>query len=180
MSSNKFVIPVAFCLLLLSACSPKLTPFTETLKTTNKWSESELKKIQFYLSEDVKIRRQISDASTEIIRGEIKMENGKQIEEIIIPKGTPGILTSMEGGQKLAIAFENGNEHFLIFGPNEKQQGRYTLRASEWKNQMGKVKYGGKTYVTSTGDGYACLMVDLKKITDVNVKSRVAKGRTVN
>lgn len=180
MSSNKSFFLLLAISALLSACSPKLTPFTQELKTTNRWSEEDLKKIQFYLSEDVKIRRQISDANTEIIRGEIKMENGKQIEEILIPKGTPGIVTTVDNGEKLAIAFENGNERFLMFGPNEKQQGRYTLRASEWKNQMGKVKYGGKTYITTAGDGYACLMVDLKKITDVNVKSRVAKGRTVN
>jgi len=179
MFNNKFIFLLALGSIFLSACSPKLTPFTENLRTTNRWSEEDLKKIQFYLSEDVKIRRQISDASTEIIRGEIKMENGKQIEEIIIPKGTPGVLTTMGSGDKLAIAFENGNERFLMFGPNERQDGRYTLRASEWKNKMGKVKYGGKTYVTGSGDGYACLMVDLKKITDINVKSRVAKGRTI-
>jgi len=180
MYSNNFIIFTVLSILLLSACSPKLTPFTEELKTTNQWSESDLKKIQFYLSEDVKIRRQVTEGSTEIIRGEIKMENGKKIEEIIIPKGTPGIVTTMGDGSRLSIAFENGNERFLMFGPNEKQNGRYTLRASEWRNQMGKVNYGGKTYITTAGDGYACLMVDLKKISDVNVKSRVAKGRTVN
>jgi len=180
MLKSKFPILITLAVLCLSACSPKLTPFTEQLKTTNRWTTDDLKKIQFYLSEDVKIRRQISDASTEIIRGEIKMENGKQIEEIIIPKGTPGVVTTVRDGDKFAIAFENGNERFLMFAPNERQDGRYTLRASEWKNQVGKVKYGNKTYITSVGDGYACLMVDLKKISDVNVKSRVAKGRTVN
>lgn len=171
---------VILLLFLASACSPKLTPFTENLRKVNSWKQSDLKKIQFYLSEDVVIRRQIRDASTEIIKGEIKMEDDKRIEEIVIPKGTPGILTDNGDGDKIAITFESGNERFLLFGPNPKQDGRYTLRASEWKQQVGKVKYGGKTYVTAPGDGYACLMVDLKKIKKTDVKSRTATGRTVN
>ncbi len=166
--------------LTLSACSPKLTPFTEDLRKVNNWTQSDLEKIQFYLSEDVTIRRQIRDASTEIIKGEIKMEDGRRIEEILIPKGTPGVLTKMGEGDKIAITFESGDERFLMFGPNPKQEARYTLRASEWKNKVGKVKYGGKTYITQAGDGYACLMVDLKKIKNVDIKSRTAQGRKID
>ena len=48
-------------LLFLSACSPKLSPFSQRLVDQNAWEEEDLKEIQFYLSDDVVLRRDFSN-----------------------------------------------------------------------------------------------------------------------
>ncbi|MFT5383814.1 MAG: hypothetical protein ACI81W_001214, partial [Saprospiraceae bacterium] len=52
MKKLNLIFPIAILTLLISSCSPKLTPFTEDLQQENGWSESELKQIQFYVSKD--------------------------------------------------------------------------------------------------------------------------------
>jgi len=60
---------LALVVLGMSSCSKDLSPFTKSLYQQNRWSESELSQIQFYLSDDIVIRRQLRDASSAIIRG---------------------------------------------------------------------------------------------------------------
>ncbi|MEM0994546.1 MAG: hypothetical protein AAGI49_16040, partial [Bacteroidota bacterium] len=69
---------------------------------------------------------------------------------------------------------------YLMFGPNPKASNRYLLLASEWKKRGGMVTYGGKRYRVDSDDAYATLMVDLRKVRKVSVKSRTAGGRKVN
>jgi hypothetical protein len=175
--SNLLLVAVLF----LSACSPKLSPFTQRLIDQNGWSEDDLEQIQFYLSEDVLLRRDYTRGSSEIIAGEIKMVNGRQIEEVRIPRGTPGVLLFQPRNKRMAIGFEEGKDkRYLMFGPNPKKGGKYVLLASDWKNRKGKVKYDGRTYYTSANGALANLLVDLKKSGRTSVKTRSAKGRKIN
>lgn len=181
MKTSHVILFFSLVILGLSSCSKSLSPFTQKLYDTNKWSESELKKIQFYLSDDIVLRRQISSGSSEIVSGEIKMVDGKQVEEVLIKKGTPGVVIFLPKENRFAVSFENdGDRRFLIFGPNPKQGGRYTLRAKEWKRRQGKVTYEDKTYMTQGESAFASLMVDLKKIRNVSVSSRRAGGRKID
>ncbi len=165
------------CIFLSSSCT-RLTPFTEKLYKANNWSERELKDIQFYLSDEVVIRRQVKDASSEIISGEIKMVDGRDVDQIVLKRKTPGVLEfKVEDKPHLAVSFEEG-KHFM-FGPNPKRGGEYRLLASSWKNKVGKINYDDKVYYTEAGNGTAGLMVNLKKIKRLEVDTRKVKGRTV-
>ena len=109
------------------------------------------------------------------------MVNGKQVEEVLIKKGTPGVVIFIPKENRFAVSFESdGDRRFLIFGPNPKNGGRYTLRAKEWKRRQGKVTYEDRTYWTQGESAFASLMVDLKKVRNVSVSSRKAKGRTID
>ena len=164
--------------LFMSSCA-NLKPFTQGLYDEYEWSERELKRIQYYLSEDIILRRQVSKGSKEIISGEIKIIDGKKVEEVRIPKGTPGVLLFLPKENRFAIGFEDGSDKYLVFGPETELGGRYTLKAKDWKRNSGTVTYDGKTYYTASEAAFASLMVDLRKIKDVTVKSRTAKGRKV-
>ncbi len=183
MKKLKFVLPLAIFTILLSSCSPKLTPFTERLHQENGWSEGELKQIQFYVSEDIVLRRQATKGSSKIEHGEIKIIDGKRVEEIVIKKGTPGVFLFQPKEDRFAISFESReyDDPYLIFGPSKKARGRYTLRAKDWNKgrRGGKVSYDNKTYYTPTESAYAVLLVDLKRKRDTKVKSRTANGRVV-
>ena len=173
-----FLVAVLF---MLSSCSPRLTPFTQDLYEENDWSDKDLGRIQFYLSEDIILRRGISSGSSTISSGKIKVVNGKKIEETKIRKGTPGVFLFQPKDNRFAISFESGDKKYLIFGPSKRFDGKYTLRAAEWdrENKQGQVTYNGKKYFTPSKSAYAALMVDLKKVGNSSIKSRTAKGRTV-
>lgn len=166
-------------LALFSACTSKLTYFTEDLNTRYRWSEDELKKIQFYVSQDIVLKREVTGGSSDIISGKIKIEDGRQIEEVVIRKGTPGAFMFSPKPDRFAIGFEEGNERFLMFGPSPKYSDRFVLLASDWDRRKGKVTYDNKTWTVSSDNSFAALLVDLRKINKVDVNSRVAKGRKV-
>jgi len=168
-------------LFLLSACSPRLSDYTNRLQKSNNWSEDELRQIQFYLSSDIVLKRQIKEGSSEIVNGKIKMENGRQIEEILIPRKTPGVFLFSPKTERYAVAFEGNSENrFLMFGPNPKAGNRYVLLASDWDKRRGKVTYDGKTFYVDSNSAFSGLQVDLRRIRKTKVNSRVAKGRKID
>ncbi len=169
-----------FCLIGLNACSPSLSPFTQSLYEENNWSDAQLKKIQFYLSDNIVLWRQLSNSSSEIVSGEIKMVDGKRVEEIVIPRGTPGVLTAQPQENLFAVSFESGSDRFLMFGPNPRMGNRYMLRFKQKNNnRIYKVTYEDRVFNMRSSDALATLMVDLKKVNQVSVKSRRASGRTI-
>jgi len=177
---KKIIFGLLFASVLLTSCSPKLTPFTQRLYEQNDWSESELKRIQFYLSEDIVLRRDAESSNSKIEDGEIKVVSGGSMEKVTIRKGTPGVFIFSPKENRFAISFETGDDRYLMFGPNPKASNRYLVLASEWKKRGGLVTYGGKRYRIGSDNAYATLMVDLKKVRRVSVKSRTADGRRIN
>jgi hypothetical protein len=166
---------------LTISCSPELRPFTKNILQEGGWGDSDLKKIQFYLSDDVLIRRNLTEGSSEITSGTIKIVKGEKVEEVRIKRGTPGVFLFRAKEDHFAIGFDGSSDkRFLMFGPNPKQRGTYVLLASEWKDRQGKVRYDDKFYFTDEGGTWANLMVDLTKIRKVQVASSTVKGRKVN
>ncbi len=176
-----FSFLLLFGLVAFSSCSPRLTPFTQDLYDENGWTDNDLERIQFYLSEDIILRRGVNEGGSTITSGKIKIVNGKKIEETIIRKGTPGVFVFRPKEDRFAISFESGDKRYLIFGPSKRNDDKYTLRAAEWDKSkgQGQITYNGEKYYTPTRSAYAALMVDLKKVGNTEKKSRTAKGRTV-
>jgi len=167
--------------IVLSSCSPKLTPFTQELQEENGWSEQELKRIQYYLSEDVVLRIQKKKSGSKIESGEIKVVSDAEVEQILIKKGTPGVLVEVPKENRFAISFEdNRSNRYLMFGPNPKRGDSYALMASKWTRDKGELTYGNKKYYTPPSSSDAYLLVNLKKVRKKKVKSTTAGGRKVN
>jgi hypothetical protein len=166
-------------LFTLFSCSPTLTPFTRSLYDKNNWSDSDLKRIQFYLSDDLIIYRNVEEGTSQISGGEIKMINGVKSEQIKFRKGTPGVFINRPKEDHFAISFENGDDtRFLMFGPNPKRDGEYTLLASEWNKRSGKVTYSGEKFKTIS-DYIPQLMVNMKLKKQYSEENRRAGGRKV-
>ncbi|HHJ49679.1 MAG TPA: hypothetical protein ENJ88_02090 [Phaeodactylibacter sp.] len=176
---NTRLFLLAFGVLLFASCSDRLVPFTQDLYEEYRWTDEDLQKIQFYLSQDILLYRTIKSGDTEITRGEIRIRDGVKVEEIVIPAGTPGVFLFSPKANRMAISFEDGDKYFLMFGPNEKLDGRYVLLADKWEKHQGTVTYGGSWYKVDASDAFAGLMVNLKRARKVQVKRRVAEGRTV-
>ena len=171
----------SFLGLLLTSCSPTLTPFTQKLYEENKWTNDELKQIQFYISDDIVLRRKAENGQTTIKEGKIKTINGEKVEEIIFREGTPSLFHFSPKEDRFAISFEKSeNPKFLMFGPNPKLSNRYALLAKDWEKRSGIISYDGKEYHTSSDAAWACLMVDLKRAHNLEKSTKVVKGAKVN
>ena len=164
----------------ITSCSPSLTPFTQELYDHSSLSESDLKKVQFYVSRDVVLFREFRQGESRITNGKIKLKNGKQIEEVVIKSGTPGALLFIPKANRFAISFESGEDSpFLMFGPNPKMDNRYALLAKEWKKYEGKVHYAGKIYRVESDAAFASLLVDIDRLGETQVRRKIAEGRQV-
>jgi hypothetical protein len=163
---------------LLSSCK-NLVPYTDSMKKKYNWNDEQIKSIQFYVSHDVVLYRELTQGSTEIVQGKIKTINGRQVEEILIRQGTPGILTAIPKQDKMLVSFEMSDDHYLSFGVNPNAGEKYVLLASDWNNGIGKIHYSNKEYYTSPDSKYAFLLVDLRRIQKMDINQRVARGRKV-
>lgn len=174
-----YLLPV-LSVLLFASCSPTLTPFTADLYKDYGWTENELKQIQFYVSEDIKLYRITKQGVSEVSNGEIKVIDGKRSEIIKIPAGTPGTLLFLPEKNRFAVSFEpESDKLFLMFGPGKNVDGRFVLLASEWDKRIGVITYGDRKYRTRSNSAWATLMVDLKKIVKSEYEVRTAKGREI-
>ena len=78
---------------LLASCK-NLVPFTDAMKKQHNWSNEQVKRIQFYVSRDIVLHRELTNGSTEIVGGKIKTIRGKKVDEILIQAGTKGVVTA--------------------------------------------------------------------------------------
>ncbi|HRI00339.1 MAG TPA: hypothetical protein PK006_04730 [Saprospiraceae bacterium] len=177
----KYSIYYLLGIILFSSCSPKLTSFNQKLYENQNWNEEELKKIQFYLSDNIVLRRKAENGVTEIKNGKIKTINGEKVEEIVFKRGTPGVYLFSPKEERFAISFEEGDEQkYLIFGPNPKMGNRYTLFGKEWSRNSGSVTYQEKEYYTSSESAYTTLLVDLRRRKNIEKETHVVKGRRLD
>lgn len=169
---------LSFLFLAFSSCSPQYTYFSQSLYDQYRWNDEELKQIQFYLSEDLVLHRDAAQSDSEIKEGSIRIIDGQKVEEVIIPRATPGVFLFSPKANRFAISFESGSDlRYLMFGPNPKAGDRYMLLAKDWAEYDGKVTYDGREYHVDNQQALTGLMVNLRKIQQVSVKSRVAGGR---
>ena len=166
--------------ILLNSCSPMLTPFTQKLYNEYKWSVDDLKQIQFYLSDDIVLRRKASDGQTRIQNGKIRVIDGEKIEEIIFKAGTPCVFLFSPKEERFAISFEQTEPpRYLMFGPNPKYGNRYVVLGKEWNRNTGTITYQNEAWYTTSESAYACLLVDLKRAISIERTSEVVKGQRV-
>lgn len=166
-------------LLLLMASCATYQPLTEKDRVENNWTDTELKQVQFYLSSDIVIQRKLGNETSTIQNGKVRIINGERVEEVIIKKGTPGVLVNT-ADNRIGISFEDGDDQYLMFGANKGKGGRYYLLASDWQNNVGKVTYEGKTFFCTPESGNAFITLDLKKLHQLEKQQRTAKGRKLN
>ncbi len=161
--------------LLLSSCSNKIL-FTQQIRTNLYDNNLEVEEVQFYNSKKIVLKRNLSVEETKVARGEIRLENGQYVEEIIFPKDTRGVVVK-EGRNTLNVAFEEGDRRNLKFVLNENDL--YQISAVSWESNYGKVQYDTLIYYIAPGGDKALLKVSKDNIYNYQKNKRVVKGRSV-
>lgn len=168
-------------ILFLMACSPSI-PFTNYDIEKYNLEEESLRKIQFFISNDIILQRgeNTNEAQEFDENGKLVISKSATIDEILIKEGTPGVMVKRLDGNRLAISFDATDDaKYLVFGdPNNR--GRYYLMASEWKQGRGKINYGGKVFFIMPGGEGAYLKYKMQNNTENKKNSSIEKGRKVN
>lgn len=167
-----------FAIGLFTSCSPKLTYFTQDLYDKYRWSDEELKQIQFYVSDDIVLYKKADASSAQIEGGKIKLTKENTGEQVVIKRGTPGVFLFSPKSYRFAISFhENDDSRFLMFGPNNKNNGKFGLLAKDWEKFDGTVTYNNEKYTVKNQSAFSTLLVDLKKVVKDERSSKVEQGR---
>lgn len=172
---NRVLVTCVMALILLSSCSNLMFFTKETRDNLNK-NHQEIDKVQFYNSDKIVLKRNLTKDETLVAKGVIVFENGQYFEEIIIPKNTKGVVAK-KGADYLRIAFEEGDKRDLRFDMNGDEQ--YQISADIWKQNFGSVKYDTTVYFIVPSSSHTMLMVNKEYISNYERKRRVLKGRNV-
>src|ERR1700734_2742016 len=170
---------------LLFSCSSSrknFVPFTRDLRAKLDKENIDLRQVQFYIDQKLILSRNLGDQKVEVKSGVVKLENGKYINDVIIPPFTSGICDATEN-DRLKISFEKGNND-LAFGPGSGYTfNDYVLYGTEWKDGTAAVTYDSNKFRARCGTcsdvASATLVIRKKELDKMERKSRVLKGRTV-
>lgn len=170
---------------LLSSCSLNRMYLTVATRQQIEKAGVDISQVQFYNSEEIVLARYLSKEEVKVAEGKIRIENGKNVEEIIIPANTPGIC-EMKDEKTLRISFDTGDGRSIPFlverQGNMVVAGSYfKIGAKEWKstargNRVGSLDYQGKMYTIVRGQN-SRLMIDKATLNKVERDVHVAKGR---
>jgi hypothetical protein len=98
--------------MLLTGCASSLVPFTHEIRTQHSLSDDDVHELQFYVSHEVTLRREVRTKGRTINGGNLKLHAGKLVEEIVIQEHTPGVAVAVDA-ETVRISFEEGS--FLDF-----------------------------------------------------------------
>lgn len=174
------LITITGLLLFLSSCTTSKRAFTKSTFVDNNWTKEELQHVQFYLSDDIVLWRELDEVEKTVTNGDIKLVDGQRVEQVRFRRGLPGVFLFSPKYSHFAIGFEEDSDNYLMFGPSPKAGDQYVLLAKDWKRDYGVVRYAGKEWKTSFQSAYARLLVKMDHRRRVQIKSKKAKGRTVN
>jgi hypothetical protein len=157
-------------------------PFTKSLKQRIESNRLDIKKVQFFVDQKLVLRRSMGTQKNDIKSGVILFENGQYINEVIIPRNTPGICVGANG-DRLMISFEVQNNS-VEFGPGGYNDGYFTLYAHNWSGGTAEMVYDNKNYkvqcATCVNVGDVKLMVRKSEADRLQKTQRVVEGRKVD
>lgn len=176
---------VIAAILTLSSCSLNRLYFTVDTKMEIEKAGVELTQVQFYNSEEIILARQISKEELKVAEGKVRIENGKNIEEIIIPANTPGVC-ELYDEKTLKVSFDKGDGNTIPFlverrGDMVVAGSYFKIGAKKWTStergrKVGTLDYQGQDYQLVRG-GDARLMIEKSVLNKVKRNTHVAKGR---
>lgn len=177
--------------LLLSACASNQTQvadriaYTDGVESEYRLGDTGKRHLQYYSSHTIRLVRALTDGDKGIRQGRLISDNGQWLQEIVIPRGTPGISVG-SGPDWLAISFAPGTYLYFVNRPQNQDwlwtddagiEGRYFLYAPEWRGGYGRVQVGNVPFEAVDGSLNAHLLVDRQSLFQMQEDKRVLGGR---
>ena len=175
---NSILIALVIITAFASCCSSKVY-FSPNIRQKVENTGTPLTQLQYYIDRDVEISREILKGETKVTSGEVRVENGKDLNIITLKKNTPGVCTQALA-DKVYISFEVGEGKFLTFGrtKNGNDEDPYRILANSWIGDFGSINYEGKKYFIHSGTE-ASILIKTSELNKIDVNKRQMKGRVV-
>lgn len=175
---NSIVVAI-LCITLFASCSSSKIYFSTAIRQKVENIGTPVTQLQFYIDRDVELSREILKDETKVTSGEIRFENGKNLNIITLKKNTPGVCTKVLP-DKIIISFEVGDDKFLTFGKTKfaLDTDPYKILANSWIGDYGSINYEGKKYFIHKG-GNASVLIKSSELNNVEVNKRKMKGRVI-
>jgi hypothetical protein len=125
-------------------------PFTKDLYNKLLANRIDLKKVQFFIDQELVFTRGVDNGKVEVSNGVIKFINGKYVNEIVLPIYTPGVCELVEG-DGLRISFEKGGQAFKFLNSRQYSPDYFVFTGSNWKDGSCEVDYDGNKYRVNCG-----------------------------
>ena len=124
--------------MISSTCARTVT-FSHSVRERINLLDEDLKKIQFYVSEKIIIKREFINWSSEINRDhDLRQIGNHYLETVIINTDTPGIVVESYD-EELHVSFEPDPNFYLVFcqdcSENKKDSDLYTLSSFKMKGR---------------------------------------------
>jgi hypothetical protein len=177
----KYNTIIAFFLVaVFTSCSSSKTYFSTQIRQKVEGTGTQLTQLQYYIDRDVELSREIQKGETKVTSGEVRFENGKNLNIITLKKNTPGVCTKVLP-DKVLISFEIGDDKFLTFGKTKyaTDSDPYKILANSWIGDYGSITYEGKSYFIHSGTE-ASIMIKTSELNKFEVNKRKMKGRVIS
>lgn len=172
MKKLNYLVVIAIAV-IISSCASKI-PYTTAVQEKYKLGESEVKSLQFYLAGDITIYNGNRDGSTGTEKGELVIKDEQNMNKVIIPNGTQGVVEGVQG-DILKVSFEQGK---TINFEASKTDGKYRMKPDTFgANNIGEITYGGEKFFVSSTATRSYLVFKLKRSTKQRSSQTVVKGR---
>jgi len=154
-------------------------PFTQGIREMDgrSLSDDEMRGLQFYLSGGLEIRRELASADRSVVRGRLESEQGRFVDVVEVPKGTPGVVTFFYSESRILVSFEEGATGF-IFGPVARSEEPYCLLGNPVEGGW-EVDFDGLRYRIDLETAH-CLEIDQESLSTLEENRRVLGGRRIN
>lgn len=173
-----YTILAASLLFVLAGCAPQI-PFTQTVRHEYKLTVEELESLQFYTSRQIILernRQNIKEKATE--NGTLAIKNGASVDRVIIPEGTPCVVSKVIDGNRLALQFGESPTEYLVFGSLQKGDHYYTLQTLTDAQGHPIVTYKNETYrLRAIAPADVFLLFQMKGVREFRQKQEVVGGR---
>jgi hypothetical protein len=174
---------------ILSGCSSSrkmsrdYVPFTSQLKQRLERDSIDIRKVQFYVDQKLILSRYLDDEKAQVTSGKVRLENGKYINEVIIPPFTPGVCEEIQNGN-LMISFEKGSSDMGFGLGSGYTASTYVLYGYDWRNGTAVVNFDNKKFrvrcATCTDVAMTRLLIKKNVVDKVEKKTHVLSGNKVD
>ena len=162
--------------------SKNFVPFTRELKQRLERENIDIRQVQFYVDQKLIMSRYLDNEKAQVTSGVVKLENGRYINEVIVPPFTPGVCEDVKN-ENLMINFEKGSNDLGFGIGSNYSANQYVLYGYDWKNGTAVVNFDNNKFRVRCGtctDVASARLMIRKSVVDKNEKkTRVLEGRKV-
>lgn len=187
----------------LAASCTSYIPFTDRVADRYRLEPRDRTLLQYFVSDEFCLRRDTTDESAHITAGgTVRFFRGRRIEELRIPRHTPGTVVAMESGG-LGLSFMPGDDRSVLYfapeldgvseeGPEPERRGRFAVAPESERprsvpigeryvlqgDATHSVRYDGKLW-TVHFERRPFLLIRGRDVEDKETRIKTLPGRTV-